>query len=715
LPERSPLFWPVAELVAAYRAGTLSPVEVAAEALDRIAAFDSQLHAYVTVTPEVALEQARDAERRYRAGEPTPPLLGVPTSIKDLFEMRGVPTSLGSLVYRDDIAEADSQIVAALRSGGATFLGKTNTAEFGQSATTENLLGLGCGNPWATARTAGGSSGGAAASVGAGLASVALGSDGGGSIRIPAALCGLVGVKPTYGSVPNASGFRAMTEFSCPGPIARTVADARVFMDVLWEGGAARQTAPRQKIAWCPRPQGRPVDPGVAAATRAAAQVLADLGHDVHEVDLPLEGWAEAFGPLVLADEWEHRRHLLDQDSDALTRYARRSIQAAERVSAADVQRARRHMAEFRVRVDALFAEYDLVVTPTTAAAAFPMGERPETIDGQTVDPLWGPFPFTAPFNVAGTPAVSLPCGLAEGLPVGLQIVGPIGSDVLLLDVCEELEAALGFPQADVAARWDVSSAGALRDGEISVERRGPIAIVRIDRPAKRNALSLDLLERLRAALADDVVREAAATVLTGSTDVFSAGADLSEVGRGVADLAMDEAVAAVVAAIRACPGPVLAAIEGPCMGAAVEVAAACDIAVAGASSSFALPATKLGILYRPAALRDLVTRLGYQAVARLILVGERVVADSALSAGIVGAVVPDGHALDAALELAAPAGGAVRRATASTKALMLAVEADDITLDLADWESERRDLLEARGRTRSQAAVDGSVQEENA
>lgn len=715
MPDGSPLFWPVAELVAAYRAGTLSPVDVTAEALDRIAAFDSQLHAYVTVTPEVALEQARDAERRYRAGEAGPALLGVPTSIKDLFQMRGVATSLGSLVYRDAIAEADSQIVAALRAGGATFLGKTNTAEFGQSATTENLLGLGCGNPWAPARTAGGSSGGAAASVGAGLASVALGSDGGGSIRIPAALCGLVGLKPTYGTVPGDAAFRAMTAFSCPGPIARSVADARAFMSVLWDGGAVRQKPARQKIAWCPRPQGRPVDPGVAAATRAAAQLLADLGHDVHEVELPLEGWMEAFGPLVLADEWEHRGHLLAEDADALTRYARKSIQAAERVSAADVEQARGHMAAFRSRIDALFAEYDLVVTPTVATTAFPMGERPATIDGQPVDALWGPFPFTAPFNVAGTPAVSLPCGLADGLPAGLQIVGPAGSDALLLDVGEELEEALRFSQREVAARWDVSSAGALRDGEISVDRHGPIAVVRIDRPAKRNALSLDLLDRLRAAFADDVVRDAAATVLTGGADVFSAGADLSEVGHGLSDLAMDDAVAAVVGAIRGCPGPVLAAIEGPCMGAAVEVAAACDVIVAGASSTFALPATKLGILYRPAALRDLVTRLGYQAVARLILVGERVDADSALGAGIVGAVVPDGQALDAALERAAPAGGAVRRATASTKALLLALEANDVTVDLGAWESERRDLLKVRARARSAPATGASVKEEMA
>jgi len=699
LRDGSPIFWPIPELVAAYRDGRVSPVEVTAEALERIGALDTRLHSYVTVTPELALAQARDAERRYRAGGAWPPLLGVPMSIKDLFEVRGVATSLGSVVYRETISPADAPVVGALRNAGAVFLGKSNTAEFGQSATTENLLGPGCGNPWDAARTAGGSSGGAAASVGAGLASVALGSDGGGSIRIPAALCGLVGLKPTYRSAPDGAGFRAMTAFSCPGPITRSVGDMRPFLQATLGDGFARRPAPRSKIAWCPRPQGHPVEPGVASATRAAVQVLGDLGHDVREVDLPLDGWMEAFGPLILADEWEHRRHLLEHHGDALTEYARRSIKAGERIGAAEVLQAHDRMAEFRARVEALFSDYDLVVTPTTATTAFPIGERPRTIDGQEVDPLWGPFPFTTAFNVAGVPAVSLPCGLADGLPVGLQVVGPTGGEARLLDVCEDLEDALAFPAGEMAQRWHSSPVGSPVDGDVSVERRGSTAIVRMARPAKRNALGLELLDCLRIALAGEPVRDAAAVVLTGGPDVFSAGADLTEVGRGVADLAMDEAVAAVTAAIRACPGPVVAAIEGPCMGAALELALACDILVAGASSAFALPATKLGILYRPAALSALVTRIGYQSVARLVLAGERITADGALTAGMVSTVVPDGEALDAALNLVAPAAAAVRRATTATKSLLLEVEGNAVTLEFGAWEEERRELLEARGR----------------
>jgi enoyl-CoA hydratase/carnithine racemase len=440
------------------------------------------------------------------------------------------------------------------------------------------------------------------------------------------------------------------------------------------------------------------VDPGVAAAAAGAVRLLAQMGHEIREVDLPLEGWIEAFGPLVLADEWEHRGHLL-ADGDALTGYARRSIQAAARITDADVDAARRRMAEFRARIDGLFADYDLIVTPATAATAFPIGERPGQIDGQDVDALWGPFPFTAPFNVAGTPAASLPCGLADGLPVGLQLVGPKGAEALLLDVCEELEEALAFPIERMAERWDTASPAAFRDGEVAVERRGSTAIVRISRPAKRNALTLDLLERLRGAFASDAVRGAAATVLTGEPDVFSAGADLTQVGNGIGDLAMDEAVAAAADAIRSSPAPVIAALEGPCMGAAVELAVACDVLVAGRGSIVALPATRLGILYRPAALRDLVGRLGHQTVARLVLLGEVIDGPSALSAGIVSDVVDDGGAVAAAVDLAAGAAPGLRRATTATKALLVAIERNGSAHELAEWEAVRRDLLEDRGR----------------
>jgi Asp-tRNA(Asn)/Glu-tRNA(Gln) amidotransferase A subunit family amidase len=456
-------FLSIEELVAGFASRELSPVEVTQEVLARIGEFDEQLHSYLTVSSEQALAQAREAEIRYRrgadAGAALPPLLGVPISIKDLFDVEGVPTSLGSRLYGSAPAGRDSIAVARLRCAGAVLVGKTNTAEFGQAATTENRLGPGCGNPWDPTRTAGGSSGGAAASVAAGLATAGLGSDAGGSIRIPAALCGLFGIKPTFGSIPDDGPFRAMTDFSCPGPIVRRVADARPMLQaLLGRDVLAMNPRARFRIGWCAAPDDRPVDPGAGAAVERAVELLGGLGHNVEPISVSFDGWMEAFGPLVLADEWRFRRHLLDEHAGELTSYARRGLEAGARITPVEVDAARVRMSEIRRRISALFDDYDLIATPTTACAAFPIGERPREVDGRPVDPLWGPFPFTAPINVAGLPAASVPVGLADGLPVGLQVIARDHAEGVVLDVCEQLEEVAGFPAGEMARRWRVGS-----------------------------------------------------------------------------------------------------------------------------------------------------------------------------------------------------------------------------------------------------------------
>ncbi len=451
-------FWPVEKQVSSFAAGEISPVELTEALLARIGAFDAPLHSYLAVTPELALAQAREAEARYRresGAAPLPPLLGVAVSIKDLFDVAGVRTTLGCRLSQGGPAQADSAVVTRLRRAGAVFLGKTNTAEFGQSATTENRLGPGCANPWNPQRTAGGSSGGAAASVAAGLASTALGSDGGGSIRIPAAMCGLFGLKPTINSVPDDGPFRAMTDFSCPGPIVRRVADARRFLHaILNHDVGTRDTTARFRIGWCAAPGDRPIDPAVQAVTDSACSLLGELGHEVKPISLSFDGWMDAFGPLVLADEWRLRRHLLDKHVSELTDYARRAIAAGGRVTPDDLQTARARKDEFRRRLKSVFDDHHLIVTPSTACAAFPIGTRPRRIDGHPVDPLWGPFPFTAPINVSGSPAASVPVGLADGLPVGLQVIGPWHSERALLDACEQLEEAVGFPSGEMPRRY---------------------------------------------------------------------------------------------------------------------------------------------------------------------------------------------------------------------------------------------------------------------
>jgi Asp-tRNA(Asn)/Glu-tRNA(Gln) amidotransferase A subunit family amidase len=445
---------PVAELVGAYRRGWLSPVEVTRTFLERITRLDDRLHAFVETLPERALAQAAEAERAYREGEATAPLLGVPVSVKDAFHIEGVPTTLGSLVHRGQVAKADSGVVRRLRTAGSVFVGKTNTAEFGQSATTDNLLGPDTGNPWDPTRTPGGSSGGAAASVAAGLCTVAVGSDGGGSIRIPAAFTGLYGFKPSPGLCVDENGFRAMTDFVSPGPLARTVADARVMLGVLAERNLRRRATPRPlRIAYCRRPEGRPVDPAVATAVDEAAAALSRLGHEVVEVDLPIRGWEEVFGPLVLDDEHRERGHLLAHP-ERLTRYERATLRAASALDSRSVRRARQSLPAYRRRIDRLFEQHDVMLTPTVAVPAFRLGERPAEIAGVDVDRLWGPFPFAVPFNVAGVPAASVPCGLADGLPVGAQLVTRVSAEALLLDVSEDLEEALQFDQGRVLQQW---------------------------------------------------------------------------------------------------------------------------------------------------------------------------------------------------------------------------------------------------------------------
>jgi aspartyl-tRNA(Asn)/glutamyl-tRNA(Gln) amidotransferase subunit A len=255
-----------------------------------------------------------------------------------------------------------------------------------------------------------------------------------------------------------------MTDFVSAGPLASRVTDARIMLGVLADRDFERRPVPGAlKVAYCPRPEGRAVDPGVAAAVEQAAQALSSLGHVVTPTDLPLQGWEEVFGPLVLEDEHRERGHLLEHFADDLTRYERSSLRAALRLQPADVQRAHDALPEYRQRINQLFDQYDILLTPATAVTAFPLGQRPTQVDGRDVDPLWGAFPFAVPFNVAGVTAASLPCGVADGLPVGAQLVARAGQEQLLLDICEDLEEGIGFDRTAVVRRWSLGQGSVAR------------------------------------------------------------------------------------------------------------------------------------------------------------------------------------------------------------------------------------------------------------
>ncbi len=452
MPERqnSPLWWSITQLREAYRQGELSPVEVLEETLNRMDRFSLTLNAYLDRLDVSAREQAKAAERLFQ--KPTaelPPLCGIPVSVKDTFELAGSVTTYGSAFFRENCTAQNCGVVSRLRKAGAVFPGKTNAAEFGQSATTDNRLGDDARNPWDRSRTPGGSSGGASASV-------AAGADGGGSIRIPAAFPGLFGLKPTYGLCKNENGFRAMSDFIAPGPLTRCVADARILLEVLAERQYACESLNGQKlrVAWCPRPENHPVAPGVAQVLAEAVGKLSRLGHEVCETEPPISGWNATFDTLVLAEEHRERGHLLVQAPEQLTDYERKSLEAGRKLTTEDVENARNAHREYQQQIRDCFANFDVIATPTTATPAFPVGERPREIDGQRVSWLWGAVPFTAAFNVSGNPAVSLPCGLSEGLPVGLQLVGRWHDEERLLNLSEDLEAVLGFDHAPVRRQW---------------------------------------------------------------------------------------------------------------------------------------------------------------------------------------------------------------------------------------------------------------------
>ncbi len=450
----SPLFWSLERLRAAYRERELSPVEVIEEALARISVINPKLNAYIGRLDELARSQALAAEKAWEKG--TAKLLtGIPISIKDTFHIQDQLASYGSLVYQNNLVSRDSGVVRRLRDAGAVFIGRTNTSEFAQSATTENRFFDDAHNPWDPVKTAGGSSGGAAASVSAGLCSIAIGADGGGSIRIPASFTGLFGVKPTFGLCKDEGGLVAMEQFISPGPIARCVADARdicgVLADKRYIRGRIKKTL---RLAFSARPSNCPHDSKLVEVFESAVAKLSNLGHQVVGQDIPLDGWQDAFGPLVLNTEWRERSHLLEKHSNQLTAYERRSLEAARKLTHSQIKSAFLAQKNYSVKIQKLFGKLDFLLMPTTAVTAFDVGHRPKMIDGESVRWLWGGFPCTAPFNVSGNPAVTIPCGFVNSMPVGMQIIGPKYSEEMLMNLSQDIEEILEIDLLDVAKRW---------------------------------------------------------------------------------------------------------------------------------------------------------------------------------------------------------------------------------------------------------------------
>jgi Asp-tRNA(Asn)/Glu-tRNA(Gln) amidotransferase A subunit family amidase len=451
--------WKLRELVVQKE---VSPVELAEVFLERIHRLNPRLNAYLTVAAEQAVAAARWAEQAVMHGEALGPLHGVPIAIKDLTPTRGLRTTRGSLLFKDNVPQADAIVAARIRQAGAVILGKTNTPEFGCSATTENRLGDDCRNPWDPERTSGGSSGGAASGLAAGMHPIAQGSDAGGSIRVPSGMCGVFGIKPTQGRVAQSYvGPGGWSTLGQNGPITRTVRDAALLLQVMAgphpdDPLAIPEAAPDfvagleagvkgMRLGLSLDMGGIPVDPEVRAGVQEAAVAFEGMGASVEEarVELDHEATRQAFMAIFLADYATSLGELYLRDKELFSPLMSRFMEAGIHMPASELAKALRQREWHRWRMETLVSRYDLLLTPTLAVTAFPVGQRPQVIDGQKIDPDWSVTPFTYLFNMSGHPAASIPCGFSsEGLPIGLQIVGQKGDEATVLRAAAAFEAA---------------------------------------------------------------------------------------------------------------------------------------------------------------------------------------------------------------------------------------------------------------------------------
>jgi Asp-tRNA(Asn)/Glu-tRNA(Gln) amidotransferase A subunit family amidase len=451
----------VAALAEQVAARTISARELVGHALAQIEEHDPSINAFVAVDPEGALEQAALLDERLVAGEEVGPLTGIPIGVKDLEDAAGFPTTYGSAVYAEAVpAVADSVLVERLRAAGCIVVGKTNTPELGHKADTTNALFGSTRNPWDLSRSAGGSSGGSAAAIAAGLVPLCTGSDGGGSIRIPSAVCGLSGLKPSQGRVPTGGPQPpGWVDLSTKGPMARRIRDVTLALDAVvgpeptdlrslpmpeasWTRSLAEVRPPR-KVGWSPDLGYVHVDREVAAICEAAVQRLADAGTEIVQIDRvfdvdPVMDWIRiamvgderTLGHLRGTPQWE----LVDPVHAQLIDRLGRDVSGAELLAAQDAC----HTLNLRL-VD-LFHEVPLLLTPTVAGQTGPAGGN-GTVDGEDT-PAW--VSFTYPFNMTRSPAGTVCAGFtADGLPVGLQAVGPQHADVAVLRLLAVLEDLL--------------------------------------------------------------------------------------------------------------------------------------------------------------------------------------------------------------------------------------------------------------------------------
>ncbi len=453
----------VVDLAARVRRREVSARELAQAALDRIERLNPQVNAFVALDGERALEQAAAVDHKVASGADPGPLAGVPIGVKDLEDAAGFRTTNGSPRWaHDPPAEHDSVLVSRLRAAGCVVVGKTNTPEFGWTAMTDNRLFGATRNPWALDHSAGGSSGGTAAALAAGMVPLATGSDGGGSIRIPASCCGLTGIKTSMGRVPSGGptppGWPGL---SVKGPMTRRVADAVVALDAVvapeptdlrslprpeasWLAALEQPRVPA-RVLWSPTLGYATVDAEVHSLCERAVSVLESLGAEVEEVDPvfdadPVSDWLILTGVFLLRTLAPRYEGHFDELHPSLASL----VERAKSITGRQVAEALDACHRVNWRLVQLFGDARILVTPTCAGPPPPISMGIQgLVNGQPTD-SW--VSFTYPFNMSGSPAATVCAGLTEaGLPVGLQMIGPAHGDLVVIRTAAALEEALGF------------------------------------------------------------------------------------------------------------------------------------------------------------------------------------------------------------------------------------------------------------------------------
>jgi aspartyl-tRNA(Asn)/glutamyl-tRNA(Gln) amidotransferase subunit A len=452
-------FLPATRLIELYRRKQLSPVEVMAETVRRLERYEGAVNAFVLYDPESAIAEARASEARWQRGEPKGLLDGIPVAVKDTLLTRGWPRRLGSRTIDPTQAWAeDSPAVERLRAAGAIFFGKTATPEFGWKPTTDSPLSGVTRNPWNLQRTTGGSSGGSAVALLAGLCPLAFGTDAGGSIRIPAAFCGVFGLKPTFGRVavypPSAFG-----DVSHVGPMSRTVEDAAVMLDAMkgpdsrdWhslpDDGIAYRERVREgalkgkRIALSPTLGYAEPAPAVREAVERAGRVFAEFGAIVEHADPFEESPGPVFETLALAAFWALLRAMPSDKVPLMDPGLVAACRRGEEVTQEQYVAAVGKRAALGTALRRFFDRYDLILSPTMPIPAAYADPRDDQVPNPNNYRDWMPYTFA--FNLTKNPSASIPCGFADGLPLGLMVTGPLYDDLAVLQACRAYEAAAG-------------------------------------------------------------------------------------------------------------------------------------------------------------------------------------------------------------------------------------------------------------------------------